>query len=250
MNLRRIYVYCLVLILAVSCSLSNQKNIDKINQAESFRNLGEAYLAAGNPTLALRELLKANSLNPKDPYTHNDLGLVYLAKSRTDKAINHFKIAIELNPGYAPAVNNLGSAYLGSKDFDKAILTLIPLTQNMLYATPHFAESNLAYAYMQKGNLRKAEYHYLNSIDLSPNYITSLRGVSILYRNKGEFKKSLKYITKAIKISPAFGELYYQKGITLKNIGDTKKAKKAFEMAIRYGDDDLKDLAQEIIAKL
>ncbi|HWR92010.1 MAG TPA: hypothetical protein VN300_06265, partial [Desulfobacterales bacterium] len=44
--------------------------------AEATRNVGEAYLGGGNLTAALRELKKAESLDPEDHITQYDIGLV------------------------------------------------------------------------------------------------------------------------------------------------------------------------------
>ena len=89
-------------------------------QGESSRNLGEAYMAQGNYTAALKELMAAEQLTPDDPYLHNDLGLTYMVKDRLDLAIRHFKKALALKPDYAPAMNNLGAAYLAQQNRDAA----------------------------------------------------------------------------------------------------------------------------------
>jgi type IV pilus assembly protein PilF len=55
--------------------------------AEATRNVGEAYLAGGNLVAALRELKKAELLNPDDPITLFDIGLVYYYRGRYEQAI-------------------------------------------------------------------------------------------------------------------------------------------------------------------
>jgi len=226
------------------------QGVSKIKQAESIRNLGEAYLAAGNSTLALREFLKAYHLNRQDAYLHNDLGLAYLAKNRLRKSVEHFKKAVELKPDFAPAINNLGTSYLALKEWDKAIRTFLPLTKNILYATPQYAESNLAFAYLSKGNYIKAEYHYNNAIDLAPNYVIAKRGLAILYRNRKEYKKALKLLKAALRISPKDGELYFQYAKTLEANGNVEKAKKAYVNAIKFGEEKLSEKAQKRLGLL
>ena len=63
----------------------------------------------GNYTAALKELLEAEKINPKDAITHNYLGITYRNKNLPDKAIFHFEKALDLNPGYSIAKNNLGN---------------------------------------------------------------------------------------------------------------------------------------------
>lgn len=240
----------LILILIVSsCSLTEYE-AKKHAQVDSIRNLGEAYLSSGNPTLALREFLKAESLDPNDAYTQNDLGLAFLAKGRIEKAILHFNKAVKIKPEYAPAINNLGSAYIADENWDKAIETLIPLTENILYATPHFAESNLAFAYFGNNNNHMAKRHYRKSLDLSPNYIVSLRGISLVYRAEKNYKTAIEYINKAIKIAPQNGELYFQKAKTLKLMGDRKAAEQNYRRALSLADPKLAEEIKKDIAKL
>ena len=247
MKLKKLMLFAAIAVFILpSCSQFTDK-AERIKQAVSIRNLGEAYLAAGNATLALREFLNADGIYPDDPYTHNDLGLAYLAKKRKDKAIVHFKKAIELKPDYAPAVNHLGTTYLVSEKWDKAIETLIPLTKNILYANPHYAELNLAFAYFKKGDLENAEKRYKNSIELSPDFVTAIRGLSIVYREKREYEKSLKFIEKALKISPENGELYLQKGKTLKAMNKNILAKNAFKKALKLGDQNVADEAENFL---
>lgn len=245
----KFFVMALIAFILHSC-VTTQSQVEKISQAESIRSLGEAYFASGNPTLALRELLKANSIYSKDPYTHNALGLAFLAKKRPDKAIEHFKKAISLKADYAPAINNLGSAYIAREEWDNAINTLVPLTKNILYATPHFAEANLGFAYFSKGDIINGETHYRNSLDLAPDYFVSLRGLSVLLRTKGDFKGSLANINRAIKIFPANGELYFQKAITLEKLYRFKGAKRAYLKAEELGDKDIKKEAAKALKRL
>ena len=109
-----------ILVIGFLAGCAPNENLRK--QGESSRNLGEAYMAQGNYTAALKELLAAEQLTPDDPYLHNDLGLTYMAKDRLDLAIQHFKKALSLKPDYAPAMNNLGTAYLAQQNWDAAIV--------------------------------------------------------------------------------------------------------------------------------
>ena len=113
--MRKLFSLCVCLVVAAAllpaCSYG-KKGSDRKEQAIASRNLGEAYMGEGNYTKALRELLKAEQLNPNDPYLQNNLGLTYLAKGNPEKALSHFKRALERKPDYSPARNNLGTAYI------------------------------------------------------------------------------------------------------------------------------------------
>ena len=109
----------LILVFIVACA--STEDPQRKRKAEAARNLGEAYLREGNFTLALKELLKAESLNPDDHYLQNDIGLTYYGKRKYDKAVQHYKKALDLKRDYAPAMNNLGNAYMAQKRWDSAI---------------------------------------------------------------------------------------------------------------------------------
>lgn len=142
------------LTLFIFCIVSCSANLEvKKRQEEASRELGEAYMAQGNYTAALREFLKAEKFYGEDRHLHNDLGLTYMAKEKLELAIGHFKKAIELSPDYGPARNNLGTAYLAKKDWNAAIVTFKALTEDILYATPHYPLSNLGWAYYNKKNM-------------------------------------------------------------------------------------------------
>ena len=54
----------MVMILTAACATTDHAKIKK--QAEAIRGVGEAYMLERNYTAALRELLKAEKMNPDD----------------------------------------------------------------------------------------------------------------------------------------------------------------------------------------
>ena len=180
----------------------------EIQRAEAARNLGEAYIAEGNYTRALRELLKAEKMNPEDPYLHNDLGLTYMGKNRPEKAVAHFKKALELKPDYSPARNNLGSAYIALERWDKAIACFKEVNDDLLYMTPQYPLSNLGYVYFRKGEYRKAEQYYLEALNLKNDFARALHGLGQVYIATGDYEKAIKRLKKATEKAPQAVEIY------------------------------------------
>jgi tetratricopeptide (TPR) repeat protein len=138
--------------------------------AEAARNVGEAYLAGGNLIAALRELKKAELLNPDDPITMFDIGLVYYYRGRYDQAVDYLQRAIQLKPGYAPAINSLGNTYSSMGEWDKAIEAYERIIEDAFYGTPHFALSNMALAYYQKKEFDQAERYFLEALKMNPDF--------------------------------------------------------------------------------
>ena len=232
----------LFLILFSACANSEKAKIQR-QQAEASRNLGEAYLAQGNFTLALRELLKAESLNPKDPFVQNYLGLAYMGKGKLDIAINHFQNALAINPSYAPARNNLGTAYLAKKDWDAAIKTFKAVAEDLLYATPHFPLSNLGWAYYNRGDYELAEKYYLEALDIEPDFMIAQKGLARTYMAMGRPAEAISRLEKAIDKSPRMAELHLEVGKAYAAMNQRDKALDAFNKAIALNPES--DVAQE-----
>ncbi len=192
-------------------------------RAEASRNLGEAYMAEGNYTKALRELLKAEQMNPDDPYVHNDLGLTYLAKDNPEKAVEHFKKAVALNDDYSPAVNNLGSAYVALEKYDMAIECFEQVSEDLLYMTPHYPLSNLGYVYYMKGDYQRAERYYLEALEMKRDYPRALYGLGRVYLATGDLREAVRKLERAVEKAPDAAVFYMELG-------------RAYTKAHRYND--------------
>ena len=186
----------------MSACAGSAKMEQKKRNAAIARDLGEAYLNQGNSTAALRELLKAEKLNPGDPLTHNSLGLTYMMKKHYAQAINHFKRAIELKPDYSPAKNNLGALYLAMGNWDAAIEILTQVTGDLLYATPHYPLTNLAIAYFNKGDYKNALSFYKQALEIEPNYPLALQGIARTLMQTGRSEDAISYLKRLVKLVP------------------------------------------------
>jgi type IV pilus assembly protein PilF len=177
-------------------------------QGESSRNLGEAYMAQGNYTAALKELMAAEQLTPDDPYLQNDLGLVYMAKDRLDVAIVHFKKSLALKNDYAPAMNNLGTAYLAQQNWDAAIVCFKAISGDLLYATPHFPLSNLGLAYYNQKKYDLSARYYQEALKVEPGFPTAIRGLGRTYQAQGKRVEAISLLEDGVKKFPRSPELY------------------------------------------
>ncbi|MCP4688189.1 MAG: tetratricopeptide repeat protein, partial [Desulfobacterales bacterium] len=153
-------------------------------------------------SLALKELIKAEKIYSDDHILQNDLGIAYMGKERIDLAIPCFKRAIELKPDFAVAKNNLGTAYIAHEEWDLAIEVLESIFEDLFYATPHYPHANMGWAYFNKRDFPEAEKHYLQALEIEPNFSVALRGLGRTYMRQGKNEEAVKTLGKAVKLSP------------------------------------------------
>ncbi len=233
MKRRRLLSGAVCVILAwsfLSCA-GTTKEVRK-KQGEASRNLGEAYMQEGRYTAALKELLEAKKQIPDDPYLQNDLGLTYLAKEKPEMAIEHFKEAVRLNPDYAPARNNLGVAYMAAENWDSAIAAFEEVSEDLLYATPHFPLTNMGWAYYNKGKFRDAVAYFQEALEIEPKYIIALRNLGITYMSMKKYRDAIDTFEKAIDLTPRFPPLYMDLAQAYAAIRDSQSALQTYKKVI------------------
>jgi type IV pilus assembly protein PilF len=234
-NLRLIIIITLIIIGSgisiIACAPAHNDILKK--QADASRNLGEVYMNQGQYTAALKELLEAEKKYPNDPMISNSLGLAYLAKERPELAVDHFKKAVKLQPDFSSAINNLGNAYLRLNQWDAAIEQFRSLSDDLIYATPHYPLTNIGFAYYNKGEFGNAEKYYQEALKLQPKFIIALRGLGRTYLKMGEVAKAQEVLFEAISSEPDFTPAYIDLAKSYQMSGETEKAKNAYQHVIR-----------------
>ena len=229
----KIWYYKLLIVGFIFLTLSCASNSAmKKQKAEAGRNVGEAYLRQRQYTAALKEFLKVEALRPDDYYLQNDLGICYMGKNRLDLAIKHLEKAIELNHDYVPAKNNLGTVYLAKKDWDGAIAIFKDISQDLLYATPHYPLTNLGFAYYNKRQYQLAKQYYLKALKLKPEFMLARLGLGKTYIALNEPFKAIDELKAVQKKNPKFGELYLDLAEAYELAGEIEKALEACNRVI------------------
>lgn len=222
-----------ILILAILISAcGGQEALHNEQLAASTREIGEAYMRQGDYTSALRELLKAKSLNPEDAFVHNDLGLCYMAKKRMPDAIAHFRKAVALKPSYTPARNNLGAAYLAVEEWDAAIETFKEITKDALYATPQFPLSNLGLAYYKKGDYQNSLNYYKEALKLQPELVNAQFGIGRTYLALNQGRLALRYLSNAVRLAPKVAEIHFHLAEAYLLTGKIQQARASYQTVL------------------
>jgi type IV pilus biogenesis/stability protein PilW len=202
-------------------------------QSEAYRNIGEAYLAQGNITAGLQQLLQAEKIYADDPYLQNDLGIAYLGKNRPDLAIVHFEKAVSLKADYAPAINNLGTAYMAMKNWDQAIAAFQRITDDLLYATPHYPLANIGMAYYHKQDYALAQGYFEKALKIDPGFPVAVKGLARTYVATGQSGRAIALLEDKVKLRPQAADLWLELGDLYLASQKTQKAADAFQTVMK-----------------
>jgi type IV pilus assembly protein PilF len=151
--------------LLPSCVSTTQNT--KPRAAELKMEIGVSHMQRNNLPLALKELLGALELDPKNPYVHNNLGIVYYLREKYDLSAKYFAEAVTLNPAFTEAKNNLARVYIEQKQYSKAARLLDEVLADLTYTNAHSAYFNFGLLYFNQNKFDQAKL-YLSKI-LSDN---------------------------------------------------------------------------------
>lgn len=235
-KLKEPFALLLAAVLVYGCAGMGVSPQDK-KRADASVNLAEIYLKDGNTALAMQELVKAQKLNPDDPFIYNTFGMIYIEKENYALAAQSFEKALEMKPDYPEARNNLGSAYLGLEQWDKAIPIFKSLIGDILYTKPHFPLTNLGWAYYNKGDYKTAESYLKEALEMQPDFARAQMHLGRVYLATGRLNQARKMFEHVAESNPKNPFVLYEMGKTYRLLGDYKNAILALKGSIEFAED-------------
>jgi Tfp pilus assembly protein PilF len=220
--------FVVLLASAVGCSGNREA---AIRDAQTSHKLALAFLAENRPSLALRELSKAESKTPDDPEIKNTLGEAYWRRLEYGKAEEAFKQATVLKPDYGDAWNNLGALYIFLKRYPEAVAALEHVVEDNYYETPERALTNLGFAQFKLGNLAEAESNFKQALEMAPGFPLAQKHLAAVFQERGDHREALKQLDAAERLLPQDAEIQLMRGRSLLSLGDRVAAREAFERA-------------------
>ncbi len=222
-------LFAAVLNFIIGCSTDEQAQ----QKAKIHLRMGYQNLQQGDPTSALKELLQAENLNPKDPEVQFALGWAYSAKGRFLEALEHFRQALTLNPKLTEAHNAMGATYLEMGKWDEAIEEFETVLKDLLYMTPYYVQNNIGWAYYKKGERGKAMEYYQKAVASKPDFGLALFNMGLVYRDNQQTAEAIAAMRSALAHAPNFLEAHFQLGLLYFNSGKLAEAKKSFGDVLR-----------------
>ena len=206
----------------------------RIQLGHLYENTGDLKSAEMNYQIALKE-------RPGYMYAFAGMARLAMATKEYDKAIGYYQQAAkDANPGAFKEEQAI--VYFLADQKDKAA----ELTKNVIdelnknaqaantdASIGHYADKELAYAYLSVKNYDKALEHALLEYNRRPLNIEVNETVAWMYYQKGEMAKALPYLDAALKTNSRNPTLLCRAGLIFARSGDVTKAKKYLQDALQ-----------------
>jgi tetratricopeptide (TPR) repeat protein len=230
------------------------------DESTEWSRIQLARLYEENGALIKAESLYKQSLSfrPDYPYALAGLGHVAIGKNDLNGAIEFYKKADALINDHS-FKEQLVRLHLVSGEEQKAKSALNEMIGAMTKeaaqglkdeATGHYADRELAYAYLLAGNLDKALEHALAEYNRRPNNIDVNETVAWVYYKKNETAKALSYLEAALKTGCKNPTLLAHAGLIYFKTGEKEKAKRLFGQVLSTDSNIDIDLKKEVAAAL
>ena len=234
---KRMLFFSLFWFFLFGCVPQPQQVQKPAQQADVHYKLGVSFLHAGNPTLALKELLKAVEYDPNRSGIHVSLAQAYQLKKAYPQAERHYLKALELSPNDPRYQNNLAALYLDMEQWDKAIYYFDEASQNLLFLNAHNALAGKGYAYFKKKDYAAALAQYQEVLTIAPRYAPAYFLQSEVYHEMGQTEQERKMLEQAIDVAPNYVQAIYQLGVLLLKEEDEPSATEKFEQVVDLAPD-------------
>lgn len=211
----RFLLYGCLICGLLSCAPVGQQTQSEAHQADVHYKLGISHLQGNNPTQALKELLAAVKIEPKNPAFHVALAQAYQVKKAYPQAEQHYLKAIELSDNDPRYQNNLASLYIDMQQWDKAISYFDKAASNLLFSGSHIALTGKGFAYYKKQDYPAALEQYKEVIAIAPRYAPAYFLQSEVYKEMGNDLLAKRSLEQAIDVAPGFTQALYNLGVML-----------------------------------
>lgn len=196
-------VGCALLALAsLGCATaaSQAEREQNVRRARSHFDLAADHVAHGRLEMGLRELLKAEKLDPENARVQHGLGIAYLQRGKVEEAEVHLKRAIELRPDYQEARFNLSTLYLNLGRYDECIQHSKILTDDATFVSTWRSLTNWGWALYRKGDEQEARRKLERARELNPQYWPTHMNLGILEAEQGHRPEAIQHFQQVLAL--------------------------------------------------
>jgi tetratricopeptide (TPR) repeat protein len=172
----------------------------------AYKNYASVQEELGHRDEAIRALLRADEISPRDTDRKLSLGKLLLEEGRTDEGKAFLEKAVRQTPEQDKKAMQLkvAEAYLAAECFEEAE----KLFSNALESNPQELHlyNRLGIALRRQGKYAEAERYYHQALKIHPDNAIIYYNLGVLFVQTKELLKSVQFFEKALKIDPNFKE--------------------------------------------
>ena len=223
----------------------------RVQLGHLYENIGDLKDAGMQYNIALQN-------RASYAYALAGLGRISLADKNYQKAIEYYSAADSLVQDYSFKEELIDVYQLtGQKVKADAVSKIVIDAMNKDAESGknndnigHYADRELAYAYLKINNYDKALEHAIAEYNRRPDNIDVNETVAWVYYKKGDFKKALPYIQIAMKTNSRNPTFLCRAGLIYAKSGDQVKAKTILQDVLKNNPNIFESLKAESIAVL
>jgi putative PEP-CTERM system TPR-repeat lipoprotein len=210
---------------------------------------GQLYLKAGRPADAMHLIEQAIAARPADDLLRIELSNVYLHHGETAKSEAILADRAKADPKDLRIAAALGDWYIANDRIDPGIAEY----SRVLAAEPHSAVAldNLAWLYLQKGDLPKAKGLAEAALKAAPRLGEIKDTLGMILLAQGDTATALTYLNEARDEAPGAPQIKYHLAVALQRAGHNDDARHLLETLLG-SDAAFKDRAdaEKLLAQL
>jgi Tfp pilus assembly protein PilF len=190
------------------CATSGTRAAEAKQQARraiSHMNIGADHLHWGRAALALREMMTAESLNPKNPRIQYALAEVYLIRDRPAEAEQHFLQALVLQEGLHDARLSLSALYIVQARYEEAIAACQLLLDDPTFPAPWRALANRGWSEYRLGRSAEARGSLGLAREYREGYWPAMLSMAVLEAAEGNRLEAIGLLQELIELGPGPG---------------------------------------------
>ena len=234
--------------LAVSAGYPGEESTEwaRVHLAQLYENTGDPQNAKMQYAIALQE-------RPNYAYAYAGLGRISRANKNYPEAIQYFVKADSMVVDFS-FKDELTDLYLLSGDKQKSeasaqqVIDLLSKDAQSGIKNDkigHYADRELAYAYLKVNDNDKALDHALMEYNRRPDNIDVNETLAWVYFKKNDFVNAQKYISVALKTNSKNPTLLCRAGLIFAKSGDATKGKELIKTALQSTPDMNEELKAE-----
>jgi Tfp pilus assembly protein PilF len=226
------------LALAASGCASGARALEReqeLRRARAHLDLGLDHLLNDRPALALRELLSAQGLDPRNPRIHYGLAQAYLRQLRRADAEAHLREALALQPGFHDARLMLSALYIELARYPEALAEAQVLIDDPTYPAPWRAHANRGWVHYKLGDLAQARRELELALEYNDRFWTATLNLGILAGQEGRRLEAIEHFRRTLELDPGASgaaEANYRLAETYISLGQRERAMSHLRAAV------------------